>query len=101
MYVPIDTTAKTLEELINEYDVLEGNPVGSTLTLITDRANREDSPTVGFDLDGITADIRVDGIYPATSTDAKLSSFWPLSAEKISYISLISDVPVNVPVLII
>lgn len=75
MYLPIDITAKTVEELVNEYDVLEGNPAGQTLAIITERANREYTPTIGFDLDGITADIRIDGLYPATSTDAKLSSF--------------------------
>jgi hypothetical protein len=77
MYITIDTTAKTLEELINEYDVAESNPSGQTLSLITERTNRQlSNPAVGFDLTGVTDDIRIDGLYPADMTNSpRLSAF--------------------------
>ena len=75
MYLPITASPQTIAELLDAYDVAEGNPVGTSQSLVTKRANRNMTPSIGFDLDGVTADIRVDGLYDATMSAAKLASF--------------------------
>lgn len=58
--------------------------------------------SIGFDLTGITNDIRIDSVRDPNFTDsARLSAFWPLTIKKIDNFKMIADVDTLIPILII
>ena len=105
MYLPIPAnTPLSINELVDLYDVAEGNPAGQTLSRIEEIANKTAyaGPAISFDLTWITANIRVDSLYAPNLTDChRLSELPPVTVDKLNDIQIISDTAVNVPVFII